>query len=77
MSRSPSGELRSMSSAMRARGLLELGVGHDARHQPGALRARRVDEVAGEQQLGRDRRADEARQEVADADVAGREARAG
>ena len=40
---------------------------------PSALGARGVDEVARQQQLGRHRRADDARQEVADADVAGRE----
>ena len=66
-----------MSCGERPRGVLELGVGHDPRHQPDPLRARGVDEVAGEQQLGRDRRADDARQEVAHADVAGAAARGG
>src|SRR5581483_2153653 len=42
----------------------ELGVGDDAGHQADALRPRRVDEVARQQQLARDRRADHARQEV-------------
>ena len=76
VSRRPSGELRSMSAGQRARRGLELGVGHDARHEARALGARRVDEVAGEQQLGGDRGADDARQEVAHADVARREAEA-
>ena len=71
--RRPSGELRSMSAASASAAFFSFAVGDDARDQAQALGTRRVDEVAGEKELGGDRRADHPRQEVAHPDVAGGE----
>ena len=50
-----------------------VAIGDDPRHEPDAVGFGRVDEAAGEQQLERARRADEARQHPRHADVAARE----
>ena len=71
--RTPNGLLPTISSAVSQRGVDDGAVGHDARHEPDPVGFGRVDEAAGEHQLERARRADEARQHPRDADVAARE----
>src|SRR5262245_50481815 len=52
------------------RGVDDVAVGHDARHEPDAVGLAGLDHAAGQHQLERARGADQAREQVADADVA-------
>src|SRR5436309_11152064 len=59
---------------VRPGGFIELLLVHDFRDEPHRKRALSADEASGEDQLGRDRNANEARQEIAGADIAAAEA---
>ena len=72
--RTPNGLLADDQLRGLARRLDRAALVDDARHEPDAVGFGRVDEAAGEQQLERARRADEARQHPRDADVATRQA---